>query len=53
MDKKTIQIRITRNRHKELKFATINRDKTITKLASQMIAYCLDNNINFDDDILN
>jgi hypothetical protein len=50
-DKKTIHIRINRDLHKQLKFQSIKVDKTITKLASQMILHCLANNINFFDEV--
>jgi hypothetical protein len=50
-DKKTIQIRIDRNIHKQLKYQSIEVDKTITKLATEMLLYCLTNEINIDDEI--
>lgn len=50
-DKKTIQIRIDRRIHKQLKYQSIEVDKTITHLATEMILYCLTNKINFNDEI--
>lgn len=51
MDKNTIQIRIDRKLHKQLKYRAINNEKTITLLASQMILYCLANRVNFYDEL--
>lgn len=50
-DKKTIQIRIDRKLHRQLKYNAIEKDKSITLLATQMIIYCLANKINFYDEI--
>lgn len=50
-NKNTIQIRIDRAIHKQLKYHSFGREKTITKTASQMILYCLANEIQFDDEI--
>lgn len=50
-NKKTIQIRIDRALHKQLKYRAIEDEKTITRVASQMISYCLANNIYFQDEI--
>jgi hypothetical protein len=50
-DKKTIQIRIDRKIHKKLKYQSIEEEKTITQMATEMILYCLANNIIINDAI--
>ena len=50
-NKPTIQIRIDRQLHKQLKYHSFEVEKTITKLATQMILYCLANKIDFEDEI--
>jgi len=50
-NKTTLQIRINRSLHKQLKYRSVEDGKTITRLASQMISHCLTNNIKFNDEI--
>lgn len=50
-DQKTIQIRIDRKLHKQLKLRAFRNDKSITLLATQMILYCLANKTSFEDEI--
>ncbi|MFM2423763.1 MAG: hypothetical protein RLZZ70_150 [Candidatus Parcubacteria bacterium] len=51
MNKNTIQIRIDRNLHKQLKYRAFDCEKTITRVASQMILHCLANNVILYDDL--
>jgi hypothetical protein len=50
-EKKTIQIRMDRELHRQLKLHAFNTDKSITYLATQMILYCLVNKVSFLDEI--
>lgn len=42
----TIQVRIERELHKHLKHESIEKETTITSLATAMIRYCITNKIN-------
>lgn len=50
-NKKTIQIRIDRDLHRQLRQKAIDTEKTITFLGTQMITYCLINNVTLYDEI--
>lgn len=49
MQIETIQVRVQRDLHRELKHEAIRQNTTLLDLSNKMIRYCLDNNINFSE----